>query len=260
MKIEFDKSVIDLGYTPIENMFIHTYLSIANAEQIKVYIYALSHAYSQNGEDLTNDNIAFEMNLTNGQVIDAWNFWESKGLVEIRDDKYIFKSLRHGYVNQLMGIEEPAKVEKIEDLDMPEIDTGFKQMFDNIEEFMSQGRDIQIKLNPGEINRISEQIKTYNLTYDFFGYAFVMASQEVDSKNVAKILGVIRNWIIDGATDEQKLTDLLERKSQARDYTKSKKKQDKNNQDSMDKRMNPDERRRFIMNKMKDDDFKPKKD
>lgn len=260
MKIEFDKSVIDLGYTPIENMFIHTYLSIASAEQIKVYIYALSHAYSQNGEDLNNDNIAFEMNLTKGQVLDAWNFWESKGLVEIKGDRYIFKSLRHGYVNQLMGVEESQDKESLDDIFIPETDLASKQMFDNIEEFMSQGRDLQIKLNPSEITRISEQIKTYNLTYDFFGYAFVMASQEVDSKNVAKILGVIRNWIIDGATDEQKLTDLLEKKSQAREYAKSKGKQEKSEQDKVDKRMKPDERRSFILNKMKDDDFKPKKD
>ena len=58
MKIEFEKSDLDLGYTPVENMFIHTYLGLASGDQIKVYLYALSQLYSGNEEGITNANIA----------------------------------------------------------------------------------------------------------------------------------------------------------------------------------------------------------
>lgn len=261
MRIEFDKTIIDLGFTPVENMFIHTYLSLANGNQIKVYLYALSQAYNTNGQGLTNENIAFEMGLTEGQVIDAWQFWVEKGLVEIIDDRYIFKSLRSGYISQMMGLEEEYKKEEI---DKEKIDKAFesnqfeneasKELIDNIEDFISNGRDIVIKLTPKEIQTIFSQIRNYSLTYDFYSYAFTLAAAEVDSKNVAKLTGVIRNWVIDGATDEQKLNDLLEKKAKQREFINKKKTENKSTKRPKieeDDRMTRAERKRFIEEKMK---------
>ena len=57
MKIEFENNLLDLGTTPIENMFINTFLSRSIVVQIKVYLYALSHVYIEK-EDLTNEYIA----------------------------------------------------------------------------------------------------------------------------------------------------------------------------------------------------------
>lgn len=256
MRIEFDKTIIDLGFTPVENMFIHTYLSLANGNQIKVYLYALSQAYNTNGQGLTNENIAFEMGLTEGQVIDAWQFWVEQGLVEIVEDKYIFKSLRSRYISQMMGIEEEAEKEKIEDAFEAEQfqNKDFSVLIDNIEEFISEGRDIVIKLTPREIETISNQIKDYGLTYEFYGFAFTLASAEVDSKNVAKLSGVIRNWVIDGATDESKLNELLEKKAKQKEFTSEKNsttKASKRPKIEDDDRMTRAERKKLIEERMK---------
>lgn len=268
MKIEFDKSVLDLGFTPVENMFIHTYLGLANGDQIKVYLYALSRAYSPGGEDVTNENIAFEMGLTEGQVIDAWSFWANLGLVEIQDDRYIFKSLRNSYINQMMDIDQDADSKKEGKQGYKEerkiideafskdtyVNDAFNNLIKSIEEFISLGMDIELKLTPREIEMIHNQIQELNLSYDYFAYAFPLASAEVDSKNVAQLLGVVRNWVIDGATDEEKLTALLEKKQAQRAAISAKKPRAKSGADT-DDRLNKEERKRFIEEKMKKRNF-----
>ena len=262
MRIEFEKTAIDFGYTPVENMFIHTYLSLANADQIKVYLYALSHAYSGSNDELTNENIAFEMGLTEGQVIDAWSFWKETGLVEITDGKYIFKSIRDSYINQMMGMDnklgQDNKDKKTYEAEEKQEVSKSKMLIEDIEAFISMGRDVQIKLTNKEIELILSQIKNYNLTYDYFGYAFPLASLEVDSKNVAQVVGVIRNWIIDGATNEEELDKLLEKKASQKENRKNK--SSKKPKVSKDDRMSAEERRRFIEEKMKNSDFLPRRD
>ena len=79
MKLELQKDQLDLGVTPIENMFINTLMANANESQIKVYLYALSLAH-MGVENASNENIASEMNLSEGQVVDAWSYWIDKGV------------------------------------------------------------------------------------------------------------------------------------------------------------------------------------
>lgn len=256
MKIELDKTMIDLGFTPVENMFIHTYLAMANGDQIKVYLYALSQVYSNDRQEIDNKNIAFEMKLTEGQVIDAWRFWQELGLVEIKGDRYIFKSLRSGYINQILGVEEEPDQEGQVDFESSKDyrNDGFKKLINDIEEFISSGTDLEFPLSNREIEQIDQQIKDFNLTYEFYNYAFALASVEVNTKNIGVITGVIRNWVMDGATDEEKLNQLLEKKAKAKEDKKTQTKpQSAKKKVSIeeDKRMSREERIKFIEEKMK---------
>lgn len=260
VRVELDKTILDLGFTPVENMFIHTYMSLANGDQIKVYLYALSQAYATNGDGITNENIAFEMGLSVGQVIDAWQFWQEKGLVEIKGDSYIFKSLRSGYISELIGIEEeePARSKlKQGPVTNKYYNDSFKELIQNIEDFISSDSDIEIKLIPREIDLIDSLIKDFHLTYDYFTYAFQLASIEVASKNVAKLCGVIRNWAIDGAKDEASL-DLLMNKKEAAKKQGQKRRASKKAKLDEDDRMSREERKRFIEEKMKKQSFLPR--
>lgn len=256
MKIELDKTMIDLGFTPVENMFIHTYLAMANGDQIKVYLYALSQVYSSDRQEIDNKNIAFEMKLTEGQVIDAWRFWQELGLVEIIGDRYIFKSLRSGYINQIIGVEEEPDQSMEIGLEASKDyrNDGFKKLINNIEEFISSGTDLEFPLSKREIEQIDQQIKDFNLTYEFYNYAFALASGEVSTKNIGVITGVIRNWVMDGATDEDKLNQLLEKKARIREEKKIQNKSQtskKKTRIEEDKRMTREERIKFIEEKMK---------
>ena len=167
MKFQIENNFLDLGTTPIENMFINTFLSRANDVQIKVYLYALSNAYSGK-TDLTNENIASEMGLTEGQVVDAWQYWMDEGVVEKKEDSYIFKSIRFQYIDSMYDISGENEISKTtqntdtgkELYDNSEEAVQSRALIENVEEFISSGSDTPIQLDPREIRKI---LQTMNL-------------------------------------------------------------------------------------------------
>lgn len=264
MKFEIENNFLDLGTTPIENMFINTFLSRANDVQIKVYLYALSNAYSGK-TDLTNENIAREMGLTEGQVVDAWQYWIDEGVVERKNDSYIFKSIRFQYIDSMYDITGENYISKT--TDSPESDQELydnseeavqsRTLIENIEEFISLGSDTPIQLDPREIRKVLQTMNDFNVTPDFMSYAYMMASNVRGIKAVDPIMATIRNWMIDGATDMEKLELYLTQKSEAKEEKKVEKQNyssEKPNKDSLaasDNRMTREERLKFVQDKMK---------
>lgn len=266
MKLQIEQNIIDLGTTPIENMFINTYLSFANEVQIKVYLYALSVAYSEN-QEISNDNIAIEMKLTEGQVVDAWQYWIDQGLVEQSGDKYIFKSVRTQYLQSMYGMNQQKgntfakssfeknyiKKEEIYNNSVESVES--RQLIENIEEFISQGQDIPLKLNPREIKKVLGTMNDFGASTDFISYAYMMASNIRGIKAVDQIMATIRNWMIDGATDIEKLEKYLEQKENNEKEKKSEIKNIKSSSKKVsladkDDRMSKEERLKFVQEKM----------
>lgn len=264
MKFEIENNFLDLGTTPIENMFINTFLSRANDVQIKVYLYALSNAYSGK-TDLTNENIAREMGLTEGQVVDAWQYWIDEGVVERKNDSYIFKSIRFQYIDSMYDITGENYISKTTDslesdqelYDNSEEAVQSRTLIENIEEFISSGSDTPIQLDPREIRKVLQTMNGFNVTPDFMSYAYMMASNVRGIKAVDPIMATIRNWMIDGATDMEKLELYLTQKSEAKEEKKVEKQNyssEKPNKDSLaasDNRMTREERLKFVQDKMK---------
>lgn len=264
MKFEIENNFLDLGTTPIENMFINTFLSRANDVQIKVYLYALSNAYSGK-TDLTNENIAREMGLTEGQVVDAWQYWIDEGVVERKNDSYIFKSIRFQYIDSMYDISGEnymSKTTQSTDLDQDYYDNSeeavqSRTLIENIEEFISSGADTPIELDPREIRKVLQTMNDFNVSPDFMSYAYMMASNVRGIKAVDPIMATIRNWMIDGATDMEKLEVYLTQKSETKEEKKADKEKnsyDKPPKDSLaasDNRMTKEERLRFVQEKMK---------
>lgn len=266
MRVELERSKLDLGTTPVENMFINTLMANANESQIKVYLYALSLAYS-NIEDITNKNIAREMNMSEGQVHDAWNYWVEQGIVEKSNNGYIFKSMRA----QLFGVEEDdlSSVNINENKSNTELPASFeqdfsisdepdtKQMIDSIEAFISQDTTLPVKLDAREIRKLIELRNDFDSDPNFISYAYMMASSVRGKKSVDTIVATIRNWIIDGAKDMESLDKYLEDKDNTSKKSKnSEEKSNKSNKSSKqelykkDNRMTKEERNSFIEKKL----------
>lgn len=266
MRLEIEKNDLDFGFTPIENMFINTYLAIANSDQIKVYLYGLSHAFSNKVENISNEIIAKEMKLSVGQVIDAWKFWIDEGLVENVNDKYIFKSLRYGYINQMLGnVGEDSKVFKQDDsgvAELPKESKETKELIENIEEFIAIGADVKIKLNPLEIEKVLKYMNEFKVSPGFISYAFPLASFERNTKSVHQVMETIRNWMIDGVLSEDSLTEYLDNKSRKKvESAVIPKKKKSKSTIGKDERMSAQERRKFIENRLNSDiSFKPTED
>ena len=266
MRVELERSKLDLGTTPVENMFINTLMASANESQIKVYLYALSLAYS-NIEDITNENIAREMNITEAQVHDAWNYWINQGIIEKSDNGYIFKSMRA----QLFGVEDDfpkssknfeitENTEKLKSInqDFTNIDEAdTKQMIDSIEAFISQDKTVPVKLDPREIRKLLELRNDFQSDPNYISYAYMMASNVRGKKSVDTIVATIRNWIIDGAKDMESLDKYLEEKDNSNKKSKTNEDGNKPSKTSRqelyknDNRMTKAERNSFIEWKLK---------
>lgn len=257
MKFEIENNFLDLGTTPIENMFINTFLSKANDVQIKVYLYALSNVHSGK-KDLSNENIAREMNLTEGQVVDAWQYWIEEGIVEKKEDRYIFKSVRYQYLNSMYDMNHDSTLDKNDKKDHLYENSleavKSRALIENIEEFISSGLDTPVKLNPREIKKIIETMNSFNANPDFISYAYMMASSIRGIKSVDPVMATIRNWMIDGAIDIEKLEAYLSKQSESKEEKKPENNSKITSNNSLaknDNRMSKEERLKFVQEKMK---------
>lgn len=263
MKLELQKDQLDLGVTPIENMFINTLMANANESQIKVYLYALSLAH-MGVDNASNENIAREMNLSEGQVVDAWTYWIDKGIVEKNGDAYIFKSMRLQMLapqlaDMQVSAENPVNISDDANIKVPteEENLAVRDMIKSIEAFISQSSDVEISLNPREIRKIVELMNDFNANPEFMSYAYMIASGIRDTKSVDPLVATMRNWMIDGATDMEKLDSYIEARNKKKEESKSsntktntKNKHKKQQLIDSDDRLTKEERRAFVEAKL----------
>ena len=68
--------------TPVENLFISEYAKEAPGDYVKVYLLALM--YANLGKDCSCEQLAGALSVSLRQIDDAWDYWNERGLVEIR--------------------------------------------------------------------------------------------------------------------------------------------------------------------------------
>ncbi len=71
--------------TPIYNHFIDHYMPKANGTFVKVYLYGYRHCY-HGIYDLTTKQIATTLDILESDVLQAWKYWEEKGLVTLHQN------------------------------------------------------------------------------------------------------------------------------------------------------------------------------
>lgn len=76
------RSNLNLSFTMIPNQFIDRYMTQANGEFVKVYLYLLRCLGEQN-QELTVGQLADVFNHTENDIIRALKYWESQGLLEL---------------------------------------------------------------------------------------------------------------------------------------------------------------------------------
>ena len=110
MKYSVEKFKIDLGETPIENIFLNQYLQVATGNQLKVYLYCYKLAKDTSANvDISDEEIAKALDLTESEVSECWNYWLDEGIIkrytdaETQTNHTVFLSLRQLY----LGITNP---------------------------------------------------------------------------------------------------------------------------------------------------------
>ena len=100
--------------TEVENIFINEYMPSAPGEYVKVFLYGL--LYSQNQADMTMQQFARQLQLTEKQVEDAWDYWEQLGIItkkyiiNSKDYDIEFKNLRAMMYSGMGQVEKPEIV------------------------------------------------------------------------------------------------------------------------------------------------------
>jgi DnaD/phage-associated family protein len=70
------------GITPVDNSFINDFMTGANGEFIKVYLYALCQCYLGNS-DLSSEVIARHLDMLESDVLKAWKYWDKVGVITL---------------------------------------------------------------------------------------------------------------------------------------------------------------------------------
>lgn len=82
----------NLGVTAVENLFINHYMPKAQGAYVKVYLYGLSQCATNNATALNNQELAQLFDMTEGDVIKAWEYWEEQNVLSLSysgDDVFI---------------------------------------------------------------------------------------------------------------------------------------------------------------------------
>lgn len=265
---------IDFNTTPVENLFLETFMPSASEIQLKVYLYGYKKAFFK--EETSNEEIASILGLQIDDVTRAWEYWNKQGLVNIirgSEDIYQFKSLRLLYsgiedyeddqtsfdfeenMTQDFGKEDENLGEASQEETFNVSKDDLYEMYRAIEDYISIDQPVHISLDPKEIRTLNDLVVDLKLNPFFVSYAYHMASEANDykSKNPSYVSGVIQKWVkfenIRSIEDLDKYLEKRNEKKAEKKRTRPKKKI-KNVDD--DKRMTKSERRDFLRKKLEE--------
>lgn len=75
---------INADITTIENIFITEYMPLAQGAYVKVYLYGLMASRNPHALPLSNADLADLFHITEGDVVNAWQYWKDQGIIDLR--------------------------------------------------------------------------------------------------------------------------------------------------------------------------------
>lgn len=217
---------IDLGDTPIENIFIDVYMPMTNGTFVQVYLLGYKHALDRDPNmEVNNMSIARQLNIPLSDVLSAWDFWEGKQIVkkhkneEGDENNYTieFVNLKQLYIdNNFKPTHGPSSgasdVEKksttytcsptdlVEANKVPEI----REMFVDI------NKTIARELAPNEKSKVIELLYQYNIDPPLIVEAFRYSKRQKKVRHVLSFsAGVVRTWYDQGIFTLEQLQEYL---------------------------------------------------
>lgn len=191
MNFAIEKSDIDFGSTQIDNIFIEDYMPLANGSYVKVYLYAYKNMMSEEPDyQLDNEKLAKNLRLTLQDVEDAWEYWESEGVVERvlkLDQSYdiIFKNLKIRLIESRRPIKERPQEKVLVDL-MEH--NSVRNMFANIDYFMRR------QTTPTEKMEIISWISDFNMSPEMIEIAFEYSTEKKKVYKVNYVRAIVSSW------------------------------------------------------------------
>lgn len=182
MNFEMQELKLDMGTTPFENMFLNTYLQMADGDAIKVYLLIYKEIY--NNQTVDEAKIKRQLNFDDKRFEDAVNFWINMGIFREKKnstgENYIeIVSLRQMYFGE--SNETPSNEINFDKAQRKSI------MFENIERIIARN------LTPADITRIHETLGEYDQEPELVTEAFRQA-REAGNVDVKYVMGYLKSW------------------------------------------------------------------
>lgn len=219
MSFTLETTDMDLGDTPIENIFINDFMPMANGTYVKVYLLGYKYAHDKDEKiEVTNQTIAKHLEIPLEDVLRAWDFWESKGIItkipNQEENKYNYKvkflNLKQLYIKNNLSlfstkentIQKPKNITPKELIDANQI-PAINKMFNQIDYI------IRRQTVTTEKQRILSWIENYNMNPDVIEKAFFYGVERKGVKSLNYIEGIIRNWYDNGLTNMEAIIDYF---------------------------------------------------
>lgn len=183
-----------LGDTQVENIFLTEYMAGAEGDFVKVYLTALMYAGDEN---MSNSLIAKHLGIAEEDVLRAWNYWESCGVINKR---YNDPEDRFHYIVEFNCLKEklfmtPGESEHSDDTySVPEEfgrlmnDEVLRDTFRNIESIVN--RILESKESSAVVSWICED----GLSPDLICFAYKYCVEERGNNRFPYVSSVIREW------------------------------------------------------------------
>ena len=218
MSYYLEKTDIDFGITPIDNIFINEYMPYADGNYVKVYLMGYKFANFNNTENvINNENLAKILNLPLLEVLKAWEYWENQHIIKrhIEDNeinyaveyynlKYLYLNKEHRQTDNT--ITQDNDYVSNEQLIVAGKSEEFNNMFVEIEHIY--GKFIAIS----EKRKIIQWTRQYNMPPEMIIQAFSYSINNKKKRGMATIEKVVATWDREGVTDLDKLAEFLEKK------------------------------------------------
>ena len=207
---------IELGDTPIDNIFINDYMPQADGTYVKVYLMGLK--YAKDRQDFNNDTLAKNLKLPLADVLNAWNYWESEGIIikHETDDEYNyiveFVNLKQYYVDNVYKhiriVNDKNKyVVDNEQLISTARNPEIKTMMEEIEDML--GRPLKIN----EKQKIITWLNKYKMAPYIMTQAFSYCVNNKKVKRFSYIESVVSAWYDAGVKDLDTMVEYLEKRN-----------------------------------------------
>ncbi len=216
MTFNIDNFNIDLGETPIENLFLDLFLPLASGDDVKLYLYLFRQVSKEgNGFKFDEKIISRDLNMTKDEIDSGLKHWLEEGIIKRKlkpgsnEYEYTFLSIRELQLGQ-KSFYEYDKTE-----DSPRTFNENAQMFNWIEDFL------QVPLGQNTIIEITEFQQETGVDSELIKKAFEYSFEKRDKKNPNYVMGILKNWVVDGIktiTDYNKM--LEEEKNRKKNIKK----------------------------------------
>lgn len=192
----------------VENIFINEYMPAAPGDYVKVYLYAAM--YAEHNLNMSNQTMAKQLGMTEKEVLEAWEFWESMGVIRKR---YLDSQGRVDFTVEFINLKEqmygkssePARGEtaKKEERDNVFGNKAVKAMFSDIEKIFGRA------LSSTEISQILSWISDYGATPEavLFAIKYCMEKNKTSLKYIEK---VVCGWAAEGLETTDQISEKLQ--------------------------------------------------